>query len=210
MEEGFPGEVRFEISYILNDNNLEISYLGVPDKETIINLTNHSYFNLSGNCKENILNHELFIDANKISSLDKESIPHGDLFHVEGTPFDFRTPKKIGKDINSDDLQLKQGNGYDHPFILNKEKELEISLFHKKSGRKLEVYTDREAVVLYTANYLGEAEGMLSCKVQASPRLGVCLETQELPNNINIETFKSSIYTKENPYRAKTNYKFTN
>ena len=208
MEEGFPGEVKFEVSYILNDDSLEISYLGVPDRETIINLTNHTYFNLSGNCKEDILNHVLFINANKVPVLDAESIPHGELFDVEGTPFDFTAPKKIGEDITGDNLQLKQGNGYDHPFILNNERELEILLFHKKSERKLEVYTDREAVGVYTSNFLGEAEGMLSCGVKARPRLGVCLETQELPNNINVESFSSWIYTKEKPYSAKTIYKF--
>ena len=208
LEEGFPGNIKFKVEYILKNNTLEIVYLGIPDMETIINLTNHTYFNLSGNCKENILEHILYINSDKVPYLDTESIPHGEYFDVTNTPFDFRKPKKIGKEIKTENIQLKQARGYDHPWILNKEKKLEISLFHEKTGRKVEVYTDREAVVVYTGNFLGEEEGVLSCGVKVEPHLGVCLETQELPNNINVKEFKSSIYTKNNPYSAKTKYKF--
>lgn len=209
MEEGFPGEVKFKVRYTLIGDALEISYLGTPDRETILNLTNHSYFNLSGDCQEDILNHELYIEADRIPFLDENSIPHGQTFDLTGTPFNFKTPKKIGKDIDSNNLQLRSARGYDHPFILKKEKELEISLFHEKTGRKLDIYTDQKAVVLYTGNYLGDNEGKLSCGVSARPRLGVCLETQDLPNYINVDEFKTTVYTSNNPYKAVTRYVFT-
>ena len=208
MEEGFPGEVKFKVRYILKGTTLELLYTGIPDEKTLINLTNHTYFNLSGNCKESILNHKLYIDADKVPYLDTGSIPTGELFIVEGTPFDFRTSKNIGKDIGKDDTQLNQTKGYDHPFILNKNKDVEVILDHKASGRAIEIRTDREAVVVYSGNYLGDDEGKLSCGVEAKQHLGVCLETQELPNNINIEEFKSSIYDSKNSYEAKTIFRF--
>lgn len=210
LEEGFPAEVKFKIRYTLIEDTFEISYLGTPDRETILNLTNHTYFNLSGDCQEDILNHELYVEADRVPFLDENAIPHGEIFDLTGTPFDFKIPKKIGRDININNLQLKSAKGYDHPFILKKEKELEISLFHEKTGRKLEVYTDQKAVVLYTGNYLGEDEGKLSCGVIARPRLGVCLETQDLPNYINVDEFETTIYKPDNPYRAATRYVFTN
>ncbi|WP_028856321.1 aldose epimerase family protein [Psychrilyobacter atlanticus] len=210
MEEGFPSKVEFKVRYTLLEDTLEISYLGTPDRDTILNLTNHSYFNLSGDCQEDILDHELCIEADRVSFLDGNAIPHGQTFNLTGTPFNFKTPKKIGKDIDSNNLQLRSARGYDHPFILKKEKELEISLFHEKTGRKLDVYTDQKAVVLYTGNYLGDNEGKLSCGVTARPRLGVCLETQDLPNHINVDEFKTTVYTPDNPYRAVTRYVFTN
>jgi len=105
---------------------------------------------------------------------------------------------------------LRSAKDYDHPFILKKEKELEISLFHEKTGRKLEVYTDQKAVIVYTGNYLGDNEGKLSCGVIVRPRLGVCLETQDLPNYINVGEFESTVYTSSNPYRAMARYVFTN
>ena len=208
MEEGFPAKVKFSVRYILTDNNLEISYLGTPDRESILNLTNHTYFNLSGDCKEDILTHELYIDSDRILFLDENSIPHGKTFNVIGTPFDFKKPKKIGKDINCNNLQLKVAKGYDHPFILNKKNKLEIFLSHKETGRKLEIFTDQKAVVLYTGNHLGKNEGKLSCGMIAKERLGVCLETQDLPNNVNVEAFETNIYTPKNLYRAVTKYKF--
>lgn len=210
MEEGFPGEVKFGVRFTLRDETLEISYLGVPDRETILNLTNHTYFNLSGSCKEDILDHKLYIETDKIPYLDENSIPSGETFELRGTPFDFKTPKKIGEEIGTNNKQLISAKGYDHPFILNREKELEISLFDEKTGRMLEVYTDQKAVVLYTGNYLGEEQGKLSCGVEARPRLGVCLETQDLPNYINTDKFETTIYRSDNPYRAVTRYVFTN
>jgi len=209
MEEGFPARVKFKVRYTLLEDTLEISYLGTPDRETILNLTNHTYFNLSGDCQEDILNHELYIYADRVPFLDENSIPHGQTFDLTETPFNFKTPKRIGKDIDLNNLQLRSAKGYDHPFILKKEKELEISLFHEKTGRKLDIYTDQRSVVLYTGNHLGDNEGKLSCGVIAKPRLGVCLETQDLPNHININEFKTTIYTPSNPYRAVTRYVFT-
>lgn len=210
MEEGFPGGVKFKVRYTLAEDSLEISYLGTPDRETILNLTNHTYFNLSGDCQEDVLNHELYIEADRVLFLDEDSIPHGQTFDLTETPFNFKIPKKIGEDIGSNNFQLRSAGGYDHPFILKKEKELEISLSHEKTGRKLEVYTDQKSVVVYTGNYLGDNEGNLSCGVAARPRLGVCLETQDLPNHVNIDEFKTTVYTPDNPYRAVTRYVFTN
>lgn len=210
MEEGFPGEVKLKVRYTLREDTLEISYSGTPDRDTILNLTNHTYFNLSGDCQEDILNHELYIEADRIPFLDENSIPHGQTFDLTETPFNFKTPKKIGKDIDSNNFQLRSAKGYDHPFILKKEKEMEVYLVHKKTGRKLEVYTDQKVVVVYTGNYLGDNEGKLSCGVTARSRLGVCLETQDLPNYINVDEFKTTVYKPDNPYRAVTRYVFTN
>jgi len=209
LEEGYPGNVEFRVIYTLTNNELTISYEGIPDRKTLINLTNHSYFNLSGNGKEDILSHELFINSDRVATLDETSLPTGNTFIVEETPFNFKTSKEIGRDIEKDFEQLILGNGYDHPFILNRGKKIGVILEDKKSKRKLEIETDREAVVVYTGNYLSaEENGQLACGEDIKKRQGVCFEAQELPNNINIENFKSSLYSKENPYRAYTKFRF--
>ncbi len=211
LEEGYPGEVDFKVKYTLVGDILEIEYLGVSDRKTIINLTNHSYFNLSGDCKEDILEHKLKIDSDFIVLLDKEGCPYGDILDVSRTPFDFRRWKKIGEDIGVDNQYLRGVKGYDHPYILNKKRDKpRISLCHEKSGRRLDIVTNQRVVVFYSSNFLEGGHGILSSGVEARERLGVCLETQDIPNNINVENFRSEIYSKDKNYVEKTQYIFTN
>lgn len=167
-EEGFPGDLDVKITYLINnDNELEIKYSAVSNKKTIINLTNHSYFNLLGNLKDDILDHKLTINADKVAYVNEEILPTGEIVNVENTVFDFRKAKKVGKDIDKQVEQLNNCGGYDHPFVLNINGELFAKLEDEKSGRILEITTDRPIVVLYTGNTLGEAvvlSGNRKCK----------------------------------------------
>ena len=204
-ENGYPGNVNFKVVYKLNNNELSVEYMGETDEDTIINLTNHSYFNLSGNPKEDCLNHTLYINSDKIAKLHKDGFVSGEFMDIENTAFDFRIPKEIGKDINNPHEQLILGGGYDHPYILN-ESMPQIKVCHKKSGRVLEIETDQKTVVLYTGNYLGK-EGLLSSGANSIYRGAFCLETQNIPNHINIKGYEN-IVTKNRPYYAKTLYRF--
>lgn len=204
-ENGYPGNVNFKVVYTLDKNELTIKNYAETDEDTIINMTNHSYFNLAGNCKEDCLNHSLFINSDMISTLHKDGFVTGDMLDVTNTPFDFRKEKLIGQDIYSDHSQILQGSGYDHPFMLKSDLP-QIFVSHKESGRTLEIETDQKAVVFYSGNYLG-TEGLLSCGEVTTKRLGFCLETQNIPNHINIKGFDQLI-TKESPYYSQTLYRF--
>lgn len=195
-EEGYPGNVYFKVIYTLKENEFTIQYEATTDMETIINLTNHTYFNLTGDLSKEILSQELYIDSDYFSELDGTSIPTGKFIKVDNTPFDFRKPKFIGKDIDANYEQLISAKGYDHPFILNKNKRVEIVVKEYSTGRAVEVETDQKVVVLYTGNYL------------SPPRCGFCLETQNLPNYINTPNWEHTIYSDEIPYKAKTTYRF--
>lgn len=214
LEEGFLGEVLFKIKYILKDDILEIDYEGEVDRETIVNLTNHSYFNLSGNCREDILGHKMYIDSDEVLELDDQSSPTGKKIKVKNTPFDFKKIKLIGQDIESNHYQMLQGRGYDHPFLLNgknkgSDKNIGVKIFHEKSGRKIEVITDQKVAVIYTGNYLTEDEGILSCGKMSKKRLGVCIETQDIPNCINLDNFETVIYSPDKPYKSNTKFIFS-
>lgn len=206
-EEGYPGNIKFEVLYTLKGNELTIDYLGKTDRDTIINLTNHTYFNLSGDVSQGILNHELFINSNKYAELDETSALTGNFTDVDGTPMDFRNLKSIGRDINIDFKDLILARGYDHPFILNKDKKTEMIAKEYLTGRVLEVETDQKVVVFYSGNYLGN-EGILSTGKESIKRGGFCLETQDLPNYINMANWEKNIYTEKKPYKAKTTYRF--
>ncbi|OCL28748.1 hypothetical protein U472_00050 [Orenia metallireducens] len=206
LEEGFPANVTFKVRYLLIDNQLKIEYLGEPDRPTLINLTNHSYFNLAGDGKRDILKHQLKIDAQNFIALNKESIPTEEVREVVDTPFDFREFKEVGAEINTDYQQLKFTGGYDHPFILDHGEE-SIVLKDQESGRAMSISTDQPVLVFYSGNYLAE-EGILNNKVKARRNLALCLETQDYPNAINLENFPTKIYTANNPYQATTSYKF--
>ena len=199
LEEGFPANIEFTVRYLLDKNKLTIEYVAQPDRETIINLTNHTYFNLSGAVKKDISGHQLQIKANKFLCLNQDSIPTGEIKRVEGTPFDFRRLKKVGEEIEADNEQLKFTGGYDHPFILDEEDE-SIILKEEESGRVLSISTDQPVVVFYSGNHFtAEASG---------ERLGLCLETQDYPNAINTANFPTKVYNSEKSYIAKTEYKF--
>ncbi|MBP3887836.1 MAG: galactose mutarotase [Cellulosilyticum sp.] len=178
-EEGYPGNLDIKVTYILkNDNSLTLDYEATTDQETIINLTNHAYFNLSGDGKRDILEQELTIDSDRIYDLDEELIPTGEMIDLDDEPiFDFRKPKAIGKDINKENKHLKNGCGYDHAWALNS-KENAINLYDSVSKRHMSVTTSEPAVVVYTMNHAGDTF-VLSNGMQQKPRYAVCLETQK-------------------------------
>ncbi len=204
MEEGFPGNLETTVTYTLNsDNKLDIVYEATTDKKTIVNLTNHSYFNLSGSIDKNILDHQLQIDADSLVPVDEFMIPTGDLAMVENTPFDFRMFKAIGDDIDANNEQLKLGSGYDHCWVLNNQNEgfrLIATVYHETSGRELEVFSDEPGVQLYTGNHL---EGL------HEKRTGFCLETQHYPDSPNQLNFPSVVLNPNAKYTSKTSYKFS-
>jgi len=205
-EEGFPGELKTRVIYTLTeDNALEIEYLAVSDKDTVVNLTNHSYFNLSGEGNGDILSHELMIDSESFTLINEECIPNGEIKAVKGTPFDFTSLKAVGERIDRSDEQLKNGLGYDHNFVLKvngKTPEKFAELYERKSGRLMEVYTTMPGVQLYSGNYL-EDSGVYAY------RSGLCLETQYYPDSMNHLHFPSPILKAKEQYKHTTIYKFS-
>jgi aldose 1-epimerase len=211
-EEGYPGNLTAKVTYTFTDDNeLVIDYFAEADNDTVVNLTNHAYFNLSGHDSGNILSHRVMINAESITATDAESIPTGEIRKVEGTPMDFRTFKEVGRDINSDYDQLVLGKGYDHNWVLNvsgEKLEKAAEVVEDKSGRRLEVYTTKPGVQFYTGNYLnGTAIGKGG--VPYEYRAGLCLETQYHPNSMNIESFKSPVLKAGEQYKHTTVYKFS-
>ena len=211
MEEGYPGNLYTTVTYkITNDNSVEIKYEAQTDKTTVINLTQHSYFNLSGDFNQSILNHKVKINADQFLPVNKSLIPTGNKLNVLMTPFDFRNYKEIKKDINADDLQLNYGNGYDHCWVLNDYKNgyrLVASAFHEESGRLMEVYSDQPGLQFYTGNFL---DGSLPQKEEGfyNFRSGFCMETQHFPNSPNQPDFPSVTLNPNEKYNSKTTYKF--
>ena len=211
MEEGYPGNLDTTVTYeITNDNSIEITYQAQTDKTTIVNLTQHSYFNLSGDFNQSILNHNVIINADHFLPVNKSLIPTGDKSDVSMTPFDFRNFKKIEKDINANDLQLNYGNGYDHCWVLNDYKKgyrLIASAFDEESGRLMEVYSDQPGLQFYTGNFL---DGSLPQKKEGfyKFRSGFCMETQHFPNSPNQSNFPSVTLNPNEKYHSKTSYKF--
>ena len=212
MEQGFPGNLSMSVSYTLTDaNELIIEYSAVSDKDTIVNLTNHSYFNLAGHGAGSIEDHEVMIRSSKITTTDAELIPTGEYTDVEGTPMDFRTLKRIGKDIDADYEPLKQGKGYDHNYVLDKESvdvELCAKLVEPKSGRVMEVFTDLPGMQFYTGNNIKPCEDSKDGVVYHK-RDGVCFETQFYPNSCNIKEFPSPVLRAGEEYNYVTIYKFS-
>ena len=204
---GFPGKVDFKVTFTLHeDNALKIEYSAISDKKTVINMTNHAYFNLAG--KGDILAHELMINADAYTPIDENSIPTGEIRPVEGTPFDFRTAKPIGKDIDVADDQLAIGRGYDHNFCLNDGEGPVATAYDPESGRFLEVFTDLCGVQLYTGNFLdGTNTGKNGVKLIKNA--GFCLETQYYPNTPNMPEFPQCTFDAGEKFASCTVFRFS-
>jgi len=205
-EEGYPGTLSARVTYTLTDRDeLRFEYAATTDKPTVVNLTQHSYFNLTGG-KTDILGHQLTLDADRFTPVDAALIPLGPLTPVEGTPFDFRKPTAIGARIGQDDEQLRRGGGYDHNFVVNRTGE---GLVHAArvvdpvSGRTLDVQTTEPGVQFYSGNFL---DGTVTGKggVVYKKRWALCLETQHFPDSPNQPTFPSTVLRPGQEYRSKT------
>ena len=213
MDEGYPGELSVSMIYRLtNDNELVIQYEAKCDKPTVINLTNHSYFNLHGAGNGTILDHQLTLNADFFTPIDSTLIPTGEFTPVENTPFDFRNPTLIGDRINSKDQQITFGLGYDINYVLKKSPDQNISLaatvYEPQSGRVLEVFTDQPGIQFYTGNFL---DGKYPGKKGKSYgyRSGLCLETQHFPNSPNQPKFPSAELAPDQVYSHTCIYKFS-
>jgi aldose 1-epimerase len=210
-EEGYPGTLKAQVTYTLTDKNeLIIDYLVTSDKATPVNLTHHSYFNLTGATRD-VLDHEVTIDADRFTPVDATLIPTGVLAPVDGTPFDFRKPTTIGSRITQDDEQLRLGGGYDHNFVLTRQGDglVHAARVHDPStGRVLDVSTTEPGVQFYSGNFL---DGSIQGKSGRSygKRFGFCLETQHFPDSPNQPQFPSTILRPGMEYRSRTVYTFS-
>lgn len=212
MDQGYPGELTTIVRYNFTINSLSINYSATTDVPTIVNLTNHTYFNLSGDIKRDILNHQLSIQAKEFLSVDSNLIPTGELMPVKNTPFDFTIARQIGLNINEQNDQLAYGKGYDHCWALeggNKYSPRKVAdLYDPDSHRYMEVFTTEPGLQFYSGNYLnGRIIG--SNDVAFKHRFGLCLETQHFPDSPNQPNFPSVRLEPGQIYQSKTIYKFS-
>lgn len=209
-DQGYPGNARISVRYTLTpENTVEITYVAECDQDTPMNLTNHAYFNLGGHGSGSVLSHKVQIHGDMFTPSSADSIPTGEIRLVENTPMDFRTPKPIGLRIDSDDIQIVQGKGYDHNWCLNHVPgvySLAASAYEEKSGRAMDVYTDLPGVQFYTANWLGGEKGKDGAVYQ--DRDGFCFETQMYPDAVNKPQFASPVIKAGTTYVTKTGYHF--
>jgi aldose 1-epimerase len=211
-EEGYPGNVKISVVYSLtSDNEIEIKYSAVTDRPTIINLTHHSYFNLSGNCSNSVLDHELSLFADYFTPINKDLITTGVISPVKNTPMDFRSPSLIGLHINDNYDQLKPAKGYDHNWVLNdyNGKVRKAAVVHNQvSGIKLEMSTDQPGLQFYSGNSLdGSALGKNNTPLNY--RTGLCLEAQLFPDSPNKPLFPSPVLNPGEEYNQTTIYKLS-
>ena len=205
---GFPGEMKVWVSFTLSDENeLIIDYKATTDKDTPCNLTNHAYFNLGG--RETVLEHELMIKSRKITPVNDELIPLGEYMDIDGTPYSFYPAKLLGKDMFSNAQMIKQCNGFDFNYCIERETERELELvayvYDKKTGRRMDCYTTLPAIQLYTGNGTGGFKG----KKAYVNHCALCLETQGYPNSPNCPQYPSTILKAGEVYRETTVYKFS-
>ncbi len=212
LEDGYPANIYVSTSYELTDQDeLVIEYLVTTDQKTHLNLTHHSYFNLSGHLSNPIFDHFIKINANYYTPIDQDKIPKGKITTVEQTPFDFTKFKQLNH-LNIDDDQIKIARGYDHNFILNANKKntltLAASVFEPVSGRVLKVFTDKPGIQFYSGSLIAKnLRGKHN--ITYGPNSGLCLETQYFPNTPNQPDFPSSLVSPDKGYRTKTVYKFS-
>ena len=205
---GYPGELNVSVAYSLKGGELHIAYGAVSDKDTVISLTNHSYFNLDG--KGDILEQYLMINANEITPLNGRCVPDGSYLSVAGTPFDFRKMKRIGDGIDDDHPQIVIGAGFDHNFVIAGDgMRVAATACSQKSGIRMECRTDRPGMQLYTSNFLGESEGIGKSKKPFFRRQAFCLETQAFPDAPNKPDFPSALLKKGDTWKSETVYAFS-
>lgn len=213
-DQGYPGNLSVEVTYQLTDNNVFFTrYKATTDMATHVNLTQHSYFNLTGDpsSKSHVMDHELMINADSITPVRTGLIPTGEFENVAGTPFDFRMPKRIGADIDANNGQLKLAGGYDHNFVLNKSEpnafETAAKVVEPVSGRVLEVKTSEPGIQLYSGNFL---DGSLQGKGKTfEHRSGFCLEPQHFPDTPNQPNFPTTLLLPGEEYRSLTSFEFS-
>ena len=209
-EEGYPGNLSVTVRYTVESGDLKIDYAATTDKPTVLNLTNHSYFNLSGQGNGTILQEQLQLNASRFTPVDSTLIPTGELKSVSGTPFDFLKPHAVGERINADDEQIRLGHGYDHNFVIDgggKELTKAAEVYDPASGRVLQVLTTEPGVQFYTSNFLdGSIKGKEGI---AYPRnAGLCLETQHFPDSPNHPDFPSAVLRPGGKFHSVTVYRF--
>lgn len=208
MSEGFPGNLDVTVNYTFTeDSALVIEYKARTDKKTYLTLTNHTYFNLSGDFSKPATDQELMIAADHFVGVTDEAIP-SKMIETKGTPFDFRLPKTFGKDIEADYEQLKNGCGYDHPFKLDPDVPVKASLYDPKTGRYMTCETSEDFVVCYTANHLATSDYVYD-NVPLVPRAAICLETQNCPDHMHFGPVEDVVYGPEKSYHSKTTFKFS-
>jgi aldose 1-epimerase len=211
LEEGYPGNLNVKVIYRLTDDNaIEISYEATTDRSTVVNLTNHTYFNLNGEGNGDVLDHIIHIAADNYTPVDSTLIPTGTIETVKETPFDFTTAQTIGKRINDDHEQLQFGGGYDHNYVLNPH-DIETpitTITGDKSGIVMEVYTDKPGMQFYTGNFMGGTNTIRGGK-KDNDRTAFALETQHFPDAPNQPQFPSPVLNHGEVYKTRTIYKFS-
>ena len=211
-EAGYPGEVKMQVTYTLSHTGgLVMDYQATTDKETVLNLTNHAYFNLSGAGSATILDHELQIDAEAITEVDDTLIPTGKSIQVGGTPFDFRQAFVIGDRIEREDAQLKIGKGYDHNFELSQASGFRkvASVYAPKTGIEMQVLTTEPGLQFYSGNFMKDTDPKGKSGLAYPFRSAFCLETQHYPDAPNHPAFASTVLKPEQTYSTKSEYRFT-